>query len=219
MACATTQAWSTVPPGPYVITVLSWNLPDSNAPYTLMPQLSHDVYSYFTNHTFAPSRYFPETQQVVGPAFLLYYNTHGGPPIFGLPITREEHVGDHIVQYFERARLERPAAGGAITLGLVGSELIAREGRHFDPTSPADPNDPNTLWFAATQQAIGQPFLDYWRAHGGLAIFGMPISNIEIERHDGLTLRVQYFERARFELHGDTIQLGLIGSELLAHSR
>jgi hypothetical protein len=44
----------------------------------------------------------------------------------------------------------------------------------------------------------------------------MPISNIVIEQRGAEKLRVQYFEKARFELHGDAIQLGAIGSELAA---
>jgi beta-lactamase class A len=207
------------PSGPYVITVMSWNQTDTDVTYTIFPKLSAAVYQYFNGRDVQPARYFPETRQVVGPAFLLYYNSHGGPATFGLPLTPETAQGDRVVQYFERARLERPAAGGPITLGLVGSELTAAQGRTFPPTAPADPKDPNTQWFAATQQAIGQPFLTYWRQHGGQEIFGLPISPVVVENHNGQQLRVQYFERARFELHGNTVSLGLVGSELYAQRK
>ncbi len=204
------------PSGPYVITVMSWNQTDSVATYTVIPELSAAVYKYFNGRDFQPARYFPETRQVVGPAFLLYYNSHGGPATFGLPIAPETAQGDRVVQYFERARLERPAAGGPVTLGLIGRELTAAQGRAFPPTARANPNDPDTQWFAATQQAIGQPFLSYWRQHGGEEIFGLPISPVVVEDHNGQQLRVQYFERARFELHGNTVNLGLVGSEVYA---
>jgi beta-lactamase class A len=204
------------PSGPYVITVLSWNQTDSVATYTVIPKMSAAVYKYFNSRDFQPARYFPETRQVVGPAFLLYYNSHGGPATFGLPIAPETPQGDRVVQYFERARLERPAAGGPVALGLIGRELTAAQGRAFPPTAQANPNDANTQWFAATQQAIGQPFLGYWRQHGGEEIFGLPISPVVVEDHNGQQLRVQYFERARFELHGDTVSLGLVGSEVYA---
>ena len=42
----------------------------------------------------------------------------------------------------------------------------------------------------------------YWNAHGGLAQFGYPISELITETLDnGQPYQVQYFERARFELH------------------
>jgi len=207
------------PSGPYVITVLSWNQSDSVSTYTVIPKMSAAVYQYFNGRDFQPARYFPETRQVVGPAFLLYYNSHGGEATFGLPIAPETPQGDRVVQYFERARLERPAAAGPVALGLVGRELTDAQGRKFPPTAQSAPNDADTQWFAATQQAIGQPFLTYWRQHGGQEIFGLPISPVVIEDHNGQQLRVQYFERARFELHGNTVSLGLVGSELYAQRK
>ena len=58
-------------------------------------------------------------------------------------------------------------------------------------------------------------FYQFWEAHGGLFIFGYPITDEITE--DGRT--VQYFERARFELHptpgGNTVMLGRVGAELL----
>jgi beta-lactamase class A len=204
------------PSGPYVITVLSWNLPTYATAYDLMPRLSQAVYQYFTSRDFKPARYFPETKQVVGPAFLLYYNSNGGQNAFGLPIGPETTQDGKIVQLFERARMERAPGGGPVGLGNVGLDLTQAQGRQFEPTAPADPKDPNTLWFAQTRQAIGQPFLSYWRAHGGQPIFGLPISNIVVEQRGSEKLRVQYFEKARFELHGDSVQLGRIGSELAA---
>ncbi|HUS15829.1 MAG TPA: serine hydrolase [Chloroflexia bacterium] len=204
------------PSGPYVITVMSWNFPTYGGSTYLMKQLSAAVYKYFNSHEFTPARYFPETRQVVGPAFLLFYSSNGGRPTFGLPTGPETATGNTIVQYFERARMERPAAGGPVTLGNVGRDLISRRGLRFPATPAPNPADPNTIWFASTQQAIGQPFLDYWREHGGEAIFGRPLSGIVEEQRDGQTWRAQYFERARFELHEDGVWLGLIGSEMLA---
>jgi beta-lactamase class A len=207
------------PSGPYLIRVLSWNNSDSVATYTVIPKLSEAVYQYFNGRDFQPARYFPETRQVVGPAFLLYYNSHGGQATFGLPIAPETAQGDRVVQYFERARLERPAAGGPVALGLIGREPTDAQSRKFPPAAPSDPNDANTQWFAATQQAVGQPFLTYWRQHGGQEIFGLPISPVVVEDHNGQQLRVQYFERSRFELHGNTVSLGLVGSELYAQQK
>ena len=202
--------------GPYVITVLSWNQPEYYYSTDVMRKLSKAVYAYFNNRSVAPARYFPETGQVVGPQFLLYYNSQGGRPIFGLPIGPEQASGGKIVQLFERARLERPAAGGPVSVGNIGRELLDAQHRQFAPTPRSNPSDANTLWFAATEQAIGQPFLAYWRNHGADELFGPPLSNIVIESRPEGPTRVQYFERARFELHDNTVWLGLIGQDLAA---
>lgn len=64
-----------------------------------------------------------------------------------------------------------------------------------------------------TGQRVRGPFLRYWRDHGGLPIFGYPLTG---EQQDG-DCRVQWFERARFELHPNgVILLGRVGAELLA---
>ena len=61
-------------------------------------------------------------------------------------------------------------------------------------------------------------FLGYWDSHGGLLRFGYPISDQMQERSDtdGKTYKVQYFERAVFELHPelsqpDDVLLSLLG--------
>lgn len=69
---------------------------------------------------------------------------------------------------------------------------------------------------------VSDQFADFWQRNGGIAIFGWPITP---QRHetlaDGLLYTVQYFERARFELHPEhagtpfEIQLGRLGAELV----
>jgi hypothetical protein len=57
--------------------------------------------------------------------------------------------------------------------------------------------------FPETGHTVQGPFLDYWNAHGGLALQGYPISD-ELQQAsptDGKTYTVQYFERSIFELH------------------
>lgn len=71
--------------------------------------------------------------------------------------------------------------------------------------------------FPVTGKRVGEPFLTYWRAHGGLPIFGYPLTDRVREGE----FQVQYFERARFELHPEApeaqrVQLGRVGAELLA---
>jgi hypothetical protein len=50
---------------------------------------------------------------------------------------------------------------------------------------------------------VGGKFRGYWEQHGGLAQQGYPISDefTEVSPLDGKPYRVQYFERAVFELH------------------
>src|SRR4029079_3521453 len=71
----------------------------------------------------------------------------------------------------------------------------------------------NCTFYAATGHRLCFGFRAYWQSHGGLAIFGYPLS--EELSENGYT--VQYFERARFEYHPANppqyqIQLGLLGT-------
>jgi hypothetical protein len=76
--------------------------------------------------------------------------------------------------------------------------------------------------FAETGQCIQGRFLDYWQGNGGLAQFGYPLTGEQPELlEDGKTYTVQYFERARFELHPENaapndVLLGQFGRRVLA---
>ncbi|CAA9579303.1 MAG: hypothetical protein AVDCRST_MAG18-2930 [uncultured Thermomicrobiales bacterium] len=97
------------------------------------------------------------------------------------------------------------------------------------PTTPS-PTAPSTLtptptmiYFAETGHNLGGSFYTYWRARGGLASFGYPISEElrEVNQADGKTYTVQYFERARLEYHPENagtpyaVLLGLMGLETI----
>jgi hypothetical protein len=71
---------------------------------------------------------FPQTNQTLAGAFLDYWRENGGMARFGPPITGELLRGDRIVQYTRYARLERPAAGGAVQLGRLGEEYLRLPG-------------------------------------------------------------------------------------------
>lgn len=71
-------------------------------------------------------------------------------------------------------------------------------------------------YFEETKHMVCRPFLKYWEEHGGVAIFGFPISGqvLETTGVGGESYTAQYFERARFELHpnlGDAVALGRLG--------
>ncbi|HET8626738.1 MAG TPA: hypothetical protein VFL91_04935 [Thermomicrobiales bacterium] len=56
--------------------------------------------------------------------------------------------------------------------------------------------------FPETGHCVQGRFLDYWVAHGGLAINGYPLTDeIQQQLEDGKTYTVQYFERVRMEYH------------------
>ena len=78
-------------------------------------------------------------------------------------------------------------------------------------------------YFAATGHSLSGEFLAYWLDNGGLAIFGYPLSEpfVEVSPTDGKPYLVQYFERARFELHSENappydVLLGQFGRRILA---
>lgn len=70
-------------------------------------------------------------------------------------------------------------------------------------------------FFEETKRTVCQPFLQYWQEHGGLAIYGFPITDQIQETEGSATYTAQYFERARFELHpnlGNAVALGRLGA-------
>jgi len=79
----------------------------------------------------------------------------------------------------------------------------------------------NCQTFPETGMTVCDPFLSYWRANGGLAQQGYPISNPipEISTVDNKPYVVQYFERAAFEYHPENagtpydVLLSLLGGE------
>ena len=87
----------------------------------------------------------------------------------------------------------------------------------FAPAQPAAAKA-NCTYFPATQHNMCAGFAAYWNKFGGLAIFGMPIT--EEFQENGHT--VQYYERARFEWQPGTwperydVLLGLVGNEVTA---
>ncbi|MCM8746988.1 polysaccharide deacetylase family protein [Thermomicrobium sp. CFH 73360] len=90
-------------------------------------------------------------------------------------------------------------------------------------TQPARASSgPPVVYFSATGHHLAEPFLSFWRGHGGLRIFGYPIS----EAHEREGMLVQYFERARMEaprtcaaVTDCPVQLTRVGALLSAERR
>lgn len=175
------------------------------------------------------SQYFPQTQHTVSGLFLDYWKANGGLAIFGYPIsdaqmeTNPETNQSYLTQWFERSRFElHPATANQpahIELGLLGNELT-REAQAVDPNFQRKVATPPPYWpggdnsyeyIPETGHNISGEFLDYWLSHGGVAVFGLPISEQYSEVQLGgspnfggngspAPVQVQWFERARLEL-------------------
>jgi hypothetical protein len=106
------------------------------------------------------------------------------------------------------------------------------------PTDRIDAYPPGDLYFSQTGHSISGEFKRYYQTHGldlgdpgvsareSLALFGYPVSEPydEINPEDGQRYRVQYFERARFELHPENqapyrVLLGRLGFTTLTSRR
>ena len=170
----------------------------------------------------ADKAFFYQTQHGVGGSFLTYWNRNGGLPVFGFPLTEEfvqKNASDgkgYTVQYFERQRYEyHPEHRGTpyeVLLGRLGAETLAARGVDWQSLPKASPTTPH--YYPQTGQAIDPLFWDYWRTRGlelgdagvsereALALWGYPLTGLIDERlPDGSTLKVQWYERARFEYH------------------
>jgi plastocyanin len=157
------------------------------------------------------SRTFPETGKTVSGAFLAYWDGHGGLAQQGYPISEEiQEKSDtdgkiYTVQYFERAVFESHPENAApydVLLALLGTFRYAEKYPSGAPDQTAS-NAADAEVFPATGKHLGGIFLEYWKANGGLAQQGYPISDefLETSPTDGKTYMVQYFERAVFESH------------------
>jgi hypothetical protein len=170
---------------------------------------------------------YNETGQCMAGPFRAYWEAHGGLALNGYPLTGEmlEQLEDgtiYQVQYFERTRLEfHPENVGTpyeVLLGQFGRRILADI--PGAPTAPVPPQAGYT-YFPETGHNVGPRFTAYWQVHGGLAQFGHPLTELfEQQLEDGQTYQVQYFERARFELHSENtapndILLGQFGRRIL----
>ncbi|WJW70110.1 hypothetical protein OZ401_004613 (plasmid) [Candidatus Chlorohelix allophototropha] len=77
-------------------------------------------------------------------------------------------------------------------------------------------------YFPQTGHTVSGKFLDYWNSNGGLATYGYPITDAQMETdpETGKTFLTQWFERHRLELHPENagtkfeVLTGLLGKEI-----
>jgi len=189
--------------------------------------------------SYAAQRCFTETNQCMDGRIAEFWEQNGGLAVFGFPIGPLEQTTvdgkTFTVQRFERNRLElhpenkRPYD---VLLGRLGADRLGQQGRDWFGFAKSGDTGGCRV-FAETGHAVCGPILKAWRANGlqidgkkavseaeSLALFGMPLSGLMTETlSDGKQYQVQWFERARFELHPENaapydVLLGLLGSEV-----
>ncbi len=164
----------------------------------------------FTPRAVGPrTQFFTQTGYQAQDPFLSFYEAKGGAAIFGYPISSSFQEGGRMVQYFQKARFEaHPEIPGGVQLGLVGQDI------HGPPEAPvADWTTPwsaNYTYFPQTGHVVSYAFLKFYREHGGVEIFGYPIS--EAQRLNGVT--IQWFQRSRMEYRNGQVVLAAVGEEL-----
>jgi hypothetical protein len=189
--------------------------------------------------THAAQRCFSETNQCIDGRIREFWEQNGGLAIFGFPIGPEEQSTvdgkTFTVQRFERNRLElhpENARPYDVLLGRLGADRLAQQGRDWF-TFAKNGDTGGCKVFAETGHSVCGAILNAWRKSGlkldnrkavseaeSLALFGLPLSDLQTETMaDGKQYQVQWFERARFELHPENsapydVLLGLLGNEV-----
>jgi serpin B len=180
---------------------------------------------------------FLETGYCIAGRIQEFWQHNGGLAVFGYPISPQQPAvregKTYQVQWFQRHRLELHPDNAPpydVLIGHLGKDVLAAQSRPWATTFPATDQLPNCRYFAETGHNICGDMLQAWQTHGldldgqptiseqeSLALFGMPISEAHTETlDDGQDYTVQWFERARFELHPENnppyhVLFGLLG--------
>lgn len=182
-------------------------------------------------------RCFEETGFCIEGRIRSFWEQNGGLPVFGYPLAAQGEItveGQRFqAQQFQRNRLElhpEKAAPYDVLLGRLGADRLAQLGRSWQQY-PAEQPQANCRYFEQTGHNVCGAILRAWRANGlefdgkngksegeHLALFGLPLSGPVTETLEGKQYTVQWFERARFELHPENqppydVLLGLLGTE------
>ncbi|WP_141508981.1 META domain-containing protein [Candidatus Chloroploca asiatica] len=190
-------------------------------------------------------RCFAETGYCIRGTIREYWEQNGGLAVFGLPLgPQQAMMGEDGVtrqaQWFERHRLEihpENAAPYNVLLGRIGVDTLGRQGRDWQsfprPDSAAEADAERCALFRETGFIVCDEFLTAFRSYGlnfagrpgitfeeSLALFGYPISQPMTEVIEGKAYTVQWFERARFELHPENrppfnVLFGRLGAETI----
>ena len=169
-----------------------------------------------------------------------FWSAGGGLTTFGYPIGSQQDMSIEgrtvTAQWFERARLELHPENVPpfdVLLGRLGAERLGEQGRDWTQFPRSAPQA-GCRFFPETGHNVCGAILAAWRSRGvslyglpgvdpseSLGLFGLPLSGVQTETlSDGRAYRVQWFERARLELHPENaspynVLGGLLGRETL----
>ena len=186
----------------------------------------------------ADQRCFNETGFCITGRIREFWEQNGGLPVFGYPTGEQQQEliegRPFQVQWFQRNRLElhpENARPYDVLLGRLGADRVTQQGRDWMQFPSSQPRA-GCRFFPATGHNACGAILASWRANGlefdgqrgksegeSLALYGLPLSDEQLEVIEGKEYRVQWFERARFELHPENappynVLLGLLGNEI-----
>jgi hypothetical protein len=161
------------------------------------------------------SRFYPETGHSLEAEFVPFFDASGGVDILGFPITDGfvDPQSGRLIQYTENARLEwvnDDPGGGHPILRPLGEMMGG-----WQPAVDKSSMDPRGCrYFEQTGHSVCYAFLDFFNAHGGLELFGYPISEFTLQ-NDRI---VQYFQRFRLDWHPeaaapDQVRVAPLGRE------
>ncbi|MDQ5825655.1 MAG: hypothetical protein M3441_15795 [Chloroflexota bacterium] len=142
----------------------------------------------------APARYFPETGHNLSGSFKAYWETHGGLPIHGYPIT-EQFEGKnplngrtYVVQYFERSRFElHPENAGSpyeVLLGQLGTQLSQERGYPYGWYPPAS-HAADMSWISGYLELYADYFCAADFCGCSLLRFGMDEQVLQLNTQNG----------------------------------
>ena len=153
----------------------------------------------------------------------LYFDEAGNliDPATGLAVTYDEN-GQLILPSAGDEPVDAAAAGDETidaTVEEAVPELVTTPWLAPPPSGPppgfANWNPPRTVYIPETGQSIDGVFLDVWRAWGGAASWGLPLTP-EFQENGKI---VQYYDFGRFEYHPDdpngvVVQFGDLGQQM-----
>jgi hypothetical protein len=178
----------------------------------------------------------PAITNCISGTFKTFWERNGGLATFGYPLTpATTERGPIAVQLFEHVRMELRSEGQAPQLASLGDTLLQQQGRDWRAQPRSQPN-PSCQYFELTGRNLCEPFLSYYRQHGinidrnvkafnnaeNQALFGLPLTDAAQELgSDGKSYLIQWFQRARLELHPENppdthVLLGRLGAEVIA---
>ena len=156
----------------------------------------------------AAGLYFDEVGNLIDPAtgMAVSYDANGQPVVQGQAVAPDGTIAGS-------------ESATAPELGEDVPELVTTPWLAPPPSGPppgyANWAPPSTVYIPETGQAVDGVFLDSWRAWGGAASWGLPLT-AEFQENGRI---VQYYDYGRFEYHPDdpngvVVQFGDLGRQL-----